>query len=128
LTSDTTALESGAPRRGPRSTTSRDWLFGYAPRRHLLTRLFGPDVPADEPAEQGFSATQLAALAGKCRSGARADIFALEELGLIKRRRVGRRDRYFPIRDCPLARSICVLIESIELAAPPAERASTPRT
>jgi hypothetical protein len=121
LASDTTAPESGAPRRGPRSTTSRDWLFGYAPRRHLLTGLFGPDVPADKLAEQGLSAAQLAALGGKCRSGARADIAALEELGLIKRCRVGRRDRYFPVFDCALARSICLLIEGVEAAAPPAQ-------
>jgi len=119
LASDITASESRVPGRGPRSTTSRDWLFGYAPRRHLLTGLFGPDVPADELAEQGLSAAQLAALGGKCRSGARADIAALEELGLIKRRRVGRRDRYFPVFDCALARSICLLIEGVEAVAPP---------
>ena len=57
---------------------------------------------------------QPAALDGKCRSGAKADIAALEEFDLIRSRRVGQRDRYFPIQDCELARSLCLLIESIE--------------
>jgi hypothetical protein len=101
-------------RRGPRPIAARDWLFGYAPRRQLLTRLYGPGAPSKEIREKGLSAAQLADLAGKCRSGARSDIAVLEELGLLSTRRVGRRDRYFPRGESDLARSLCFLIESIE--------------
>ena len=114
MASDRTAGDREAKNRGPRPTATRDWLFGYAPRRHLLTELFGPGELPKDVSEGGFSATQLAALTGKCRSGARADIGALEELGLIRRRRVGKRDRYFPVHECDLARSLCLLIESLD--------------
>ena len=72
--------------------------------------------------DKGLSAAQLAALAGKCRSGAKSDIDALEALGLISRRRVGQRDRYFPIGDSELARSICLLVEAVERVDRPASR------
>jgi hypothetical protein len=114
LTSDTTTDAGGAPGRGPRRTVARDWLFGYAPRRYLLTELYGPGGLSEELSENGLSAAQLAALGGKCRSGAKSDIAALEELGLIRSQRFGRRDRYFPIKECELARALCLLIESIE--------------
>lgn len=100
--------------RGPKPTTSRDWLFGYAPRRALLAELFGPGKPTAEILEEGMSATELAAFGGRCRSGAKADIVALRELGLITRRRVGRRERYFPLVDSDLARSLCLVLESLE--------------
>jgi hypothetical protein len=114
LNADTPKQKKVAGERGPKPTAPRDWLFGYAPRRALLTELFGPRAGDREGPDGGLSAAQLAMLAGKCRSGAKADIGALEALGLISRRRVGRRDRYFPIGDSELARSICLLIEAVE--------------
>jgi hypothetical protein len=114
LSADTLKQKRTIGERGPKPTTPQDWLFGYAPRRALLTELFGPRSGAQGLTENGLSAAQLAALAGKCRSGARSDIDALEALGLIARRRVGQRDRYFPVGDSELARSICLLIEAVE--------------
>jgi hypothetical protein len=114
LNADTSKQTKAPGDRGPKPTAPRDWLFGYAPRAGDRE---GPD--------RGLSAAQLAALAGKCRSGAKADIGALEALGLITRRRVGRRDRYFPVGDCELARSICLLIEAVErVDRPIVERAA----
>lgn len=66
LASDATAPK----RRGPRPIAARDWLFGYAPRRQLLTCLYGPGAPPKGIRENGLAA-----------------------------RRVGRRDRYFPCSD-----------------------------
>jgi hypothetical protein len=114
LNADTSKQKKASGERGPKPTAPRDWLFGYAPRRALLTELFGPRAADRASPDRGLSASQLAALAGKCRSGAKADIDALEALGLISRRRVGRRDRYFPVGDSELARSICLLIEAVE--------------
>lgn len=114
MASDSTGGAENSARRGPRKTETRDYLFGYAPRRHLLTELYGPAGPPQGVSENGLSATRLAGLGGKCRSGAKTDIAALEELGLIERRSIGQRDRFFPIQNCDLAHSLCSLIESVE--------------
>lgn len=88
--------QQGSPRGGPKPVSARDWLFGYAPRRRLLVQLFGPLSQRAEISEKGLSGAQIAALAGNGRSTAKADISALEALGLVKRVRVGKRDRFIP--------------------------------
>jgi DNA-binding transcriptional ArsR family regulator len=94
-------------------------VFGYAPRRRLLRALFGPDEVRVATPARGFTASQLASLAGKGRDTIRRDITALERLGLIDRRRIGRRDRYFP-QQGPLAAAIEQLVATIdEIAGPP---------
>jgi hypothetical protein len=125
LGTDTLKPKKAWADRGPKPTAPRDWLFGYAPRRMLLTELFGPGAEDREVPNRGLSAAQLAAVAGKCRSGAKADIEALEALGLITRRRVGQRDRYFPVAGSELARSICLLIEAVERVDLPAVEKTT---
>jgi hypothetical protein len=84
-----------------------------------LTSLFGPETGRAEVPPKGLSAAQLARLAGCCRSSsAPADIESLEALGLMRRVKVGKRERFIPIDDCPLARSLCELLESVERARP----------
>lgn len=112
-----TNLDQSPSGGGPKPTSHEDWLFGYAPRRLLLEKLFGPKskrVKID--LEKGLSAAQLADLADKGRSTAKGDIAAMEALGLVRRVRIGKRDRFLPLADTHLARSVCLVLESVEQA------------
>jgi hypothetical protein len=112
LTADTTSI-LGHPEGGPKPTSHEDWIFGYAPRRALLTRLFGPQPQRVQVSDRGLSAAQLAALSDRGRSAVKEDIEAMEALGLIRRERIGKRDRFIPLLDTQLARSVCSVLESI---------------
>ena len=62
---------------------------------------------------KGFSTAELATLAGMGRDGVAGDLRALEELELLERRRVGRRDHYFP-RYGPLAAALTRVITAVD--------------
>jgi DNA-binding transcriptional ArsR family regulator len=65
------------------------------------------------PPKKGFSAAQLAGMAGKSRPAIEADIASLERLGLLTRKQIGKRDRFFP-RSTRLAKAINALIRAVD--------------
>lgn len=101
-------------RGGPQPRDAGDWLFGYRPRRRLLRALYGPSKVREPVPKTGFSAARLAQLADKGRDAIPDDLTAMESLGLLEKRRVGKRDRYWPLPQAPLASPLEGLIDALE--------------
>jgi hypothetical protein len=92
--------------RGRKRVGPRDWIFGSAPRRELLTIVLLAPAPAD-----GWTKADLARSAGlSVNGGVDEHVAGFATLGLLE----VRAGRWFPARSTGLARALRTLLAELE--------------
>ena len=93
-------------RRGRKPLGTRDWIFGSAPRRALLTAIL-----RDAPGATGWTKTDLARAAGvHAKGGVDEHVAGLAALGLLQRRE----GRWFPHAQTRLAAALRDVLAELE--------------
>jgi hypothetical protein len=92
--------------RGRKRLGTRDWIFGSAPRRELLTIVLLHPAPAD-----GWTKADLARSAGlSVKGGVDEHVAGFASLGLLE----DRSGRWFPAPPTGLARALRTLLRELD--------------